>query len=93
MSEAIYYMLENQYVITWKCPCFYRCTRGSDIGLLHSGHVASVYFSIVVEFPVLGNSTTPPTCGTLVYTRFHDDILYVAETVQAGKTLFRLLQK
>ena len=31
MSEAIYFMLENQYVITSKCPCFYTPEETSEL--------------------------------------------------------------
>jgi len=44
LQEALFLLLEHQYVVSNTLSCTYKCIYGSGIGLLTSASVASLYF-------------------------------------------------
>ena len=91
--DAIFFLLDNQYVITNRLASLYKCTRGSGIGLLHAGHLTSAHFILKVELPLLKNDMSG--CrenGVRHYSRYHDDICCITDNVTSMRLWFGKLQ-
>jgi len=56
LFRALYFLLDNQYVVTGTLPYTYKCAKGSGIGLRISAIVASCYFYAVAESVVLSRA-------------------------------------
>ena len=90
VRESIFFLLDNQYIISQQCGSFFKCCKGSGIGLLHSGHLTSALYVITVEDRLVRLSPFLNR-GIIVYTRYHDDIFYVARSRACMKVFFRAL--
>ncbi len=75
LHDGIYFLLDNQYVISLSCGSAYKCMKGSGIGLLHSGHLSSVLFATSVEIPFFNQCGRLDAIGIHYYGRYHDATL------------------
>jgi hypothetical protein len=75
--EALYFLLENQYGQTTSLDSNFQVISGSGIGLLHSAHVANLYYYAKVE------AHLSITSRTAAYLRYHNDIISVHADTEA----------
>jgi hypothetical protein len=76
-KHALFFLLDNQYVLTTLHSYLYKCISGSGIGLLHSAHVSNALFFARVE----SRMDLALTCK--LYVRYHDDILALCSSYSA----------
>ena len=74
VKETIFFLLDNQYIVSSSLGYFYKCSKGSGIGLLHSAAVAALLYWLTVEKPFFDS---PAYTHVITYNRFHDDIYSV----------------
>ena len=80
--DAIFFLVDNQYVITYTLPSLYKCSKGSGIGLLHAAHLTSAFFVQEVEKHAVGEQQeVSQAYGIKYYARYHDDIFCIAHTI------------
>ena len=70
--EALFFLLDNQYVQPSFQASMFKCISGSGIGLLHSAHVASAYYYACVESNMSADFASD---SLLAHWRYHDDII------------------
>jgi hypothetical protein len=92
MHDALFFLLDNQFVITQCADSMYKCTRGSGIGLLHSALVASVLFILDVEIPLFSRCSLQRR-GVQLYARYHDDIYTIASSIGHVKQLYKSIKR
>jgi len=89
LREALYMVLNNQYVIASSLPHWYKCIAGAGIGLSHSASVANTAFTVAVESSFLGDLSAH---GILVYLRYHDDIFVACQSMQHLKDFMKFFK-
>ena len=57
IQEAIFNLLDNQFIYASLLQSFYRCFHGTGMGLKHSGHCANLAFYVAVERVFVTKST------------------------------------
>lgn len=72
MHRAIYFLLENQFIITCTLAHTYRCHTGSGIGLLISAVLANLFFYVEVE-----RDWVRSQAGMCSWIRYHDDVIAI----------------
>lgn len=72
VQRAIYFLLENQFVVTSTLACTYRCHKGSGIGLKVSAILSNLFFFAMVE-----QDFVPKIHGMSEWVRYHDDVVAV----------------
>ena len=87
-AKAVDWLCRNQYVQSEFLPDLtYRVTRGSAMGLLHSGEVSDAGFWIAAERWLLTTSVRQ-WCSITHWRRFRDDAIFlVSNTFSGGSTL------
>ena len=88
VKEALYLLLDNQYIISSSLGYFYKCAKGAGIGLLHSAIVASLLYYIKVEKHFLDSSLFS---NCLTYSRYHDDTFAVFSTIESLRECCRFI--
>jgi len=71
LKEVVGLVLNNQFVLPAGLEELHKCSKGSGMGLSHSGHLANSSFYVSVEKPFF--NTNPK--GLLCWLRFFDGIL------------------
>jgi len=89
VSEAIYLLVDNQYVVASSLSPLFKCVKGSGIGLEHSAAVSSAAFINRVESRFVDNLQHH---GVLVWLRYLDDIFVMFESQQAAITFGTFLR-
>jgi hypothetical protein len=74
-KSALLFLLTNQFVISATQDCLYQCVAGTGIGLLHSADVSNCFFYAKCERHWRAEAMS----GVLLYGRYHDDIIVVAD--------------
>ena len=84
--DSIFFLLNNQLVVTQSLGSFFKCMRGSGIGLLHSAHLTSAMFILTVEKPLFEKVAQT---DIISYCRFHDDIHVITPDSPKLHNIFR----
>ena len=73
IQEAIFNLLDNQFIYASLLQSFYRCFHGTGMGLKHSGHCANLAFYVAVKRVFV---TKLHQHGISLYVRYHDDMFF-----------------
>jgi len=84
VHRAIFFLLNNQYVISNTLDYTFKCISGSGIGLKISAVLANLYFYSVVEVTALGRVK-----GLIQWVRYHDDVLALYSSRAALKVALK----
>jgi len=87
IQEAVFMLLEYQFVVTHTLGSTYRCVLGSGIGLLASAAIATCFFYGYVEKGYIHNIK-----GLVCWIRYHDDVLAVYRSRALAKLSFANLK-
>ena len=92
VAKAVDWLCRNQNVQSEFLPDLtYRVTRGSGMGLLHSGEVSDAGFWIAAERWLLTTSVRQ-WCSITYWRRFRDDIFAITSNFPRFKHVFRWLR-
>ena len=75
VGDMMYHLLYYQYITSDHLPArVWQATKGSGMGLLHSGSIQdAVFFYVAVERDWAADVAMPKKCKILWYTRFKYD--------------------
>ena len=92
VAKAVDWLCRNQYVQSEFLPDLtYKVTRGSGMGLLHSGEVSDAGFWIAAERWLLTTSVRQ-WCSITYWRRFRDDIFAITSNFPRFKHVFSWLR-
>ena len=91
LKEALRILLNYQYVCLGSTATFFKCIRGSGMGLPHSGTVANLSFLKRVELPLVDSSVFR-ACKVHIYKRYHDDIFAVHSSSEGFLSFYYSMQ-
>ena len=89
-SDVLTFVLDSQFVTIRMSSALYKCVIGAGIGLEHSAAIANYAFYCVCEKPFLESADA---VGITKYSRYHDDICLIAETIAAWRLAWAALKK
>jgi hypothetical protein len=74
VRETAFMLFDNQYVFSTILQAFYRCYKGTGMGLRHSGFCANIAFYFAVERNFINNLKEH---NIQFYGRYHDDVYII----------------
>lgn len=89
VQHALCTLLGDQFVSDGRS--FFRSDAGSGMGMPHSPNVCNLTFYYTVEFPLVGTEPLRRRHGILLYKRYHDDIIFVADSPKSARDFTSVL--